>query len=366
MGFDYDELICVENLLDSWWSYRRGKNRKKDVMEFERHLEDNIFLLCDELKTGNYSHGRYSYFRISDPKKRDIYKATVRDRVIHQALYTYLCSIYEPLFIKNSFSSRKGKGTHRAVATLQKQIYLIRRYRKRCWAIKCDIRKYFENINHEILLDLLRKEIRDEKIFALLEGIVRSFHTDTGTGVPLGNITSQVFANVYLNELDRFVENDLVLKSQYVRYNDDFVILGNDEEKLFEQVRAIRKFLHERLVLELPLRKTVFRKLKWGIDFCGSIIVSNGILLRDKSKKRMFRAIKSTENKLDLGKISPSDFRKILDSYFGLLSHCKAYGLKCEIRSVYLHGSPDFLYLPIELPWNVCVRVDNRVTSKIQ
>ena len=158
----------------------------------------------------------------------------------------------------------------------------------------------------------------------------------TDKGVPLGNITSQIFANVYLNKLDNFVEDELKLKRYYVRYNDDFIIVGNNRQELFDSVKKIREFLKERLLLELPNDKIVFRKLNWGIDFCGYVVLNNGILLRNKTKKRMFQAINIAKNKLNADKISQSDFRKIMDSYFGLLSHCKAYNLKSKIKSIYL------------------------------
>lgn len=332
MNVDYDELINIENLLESWRAYRKGKSKKSDVMEFERHLENNLFSLRNELKSGDYVHEEYSYFIISDPKKRDIYKSTVRDRVVHQAVYRYLCEKYEPFFTGCSFSGRIGKGTHKAVAMLKKQTSVIRRSKKRCWAMKCDVRKYFENINHKILLDILRSKISDEKIFNLLQIIVESFHQETANGVPLGNITSQIFANIYLNELDKFVENELKLKDHYVRYNDDFIIIGSDRKKLFENLEEIKNFLKEKLRLDLPKEKTVFRKLKWGIDFCGCVVLPNAILLRNKTKGRMFGKINAITHKVSLEKISQSDFRKIMDSYFGLLSHCKAYNLKSKIK----------------------------------
>ena len=206
--------------------------------------------------------------------------------------------------------------------------------------MKCDVRKYFESINHQILLDILRSNVLEEKIFRLLKIIVESFHKETKKGIPLGNITSQIFANVYLNELDEFAENELALKNCYVRYNDDFMILGNDKKDLFEQVKKINKFLSERLILELPQEKTTFRKLKWGIDFCGCVILSNGILLRNKTKGRMFEKINMTARKTGLEKISQSDFRKVLDSYFGLLSHCKAHNLRTKIRNDFISQKP--------------------------
>jgi len=336
MNIDYDELISMENLLDSWRTYKKGKSRKTDVMEFERHLEDNLFSLHEKLKTGNYSHAGYSYFRISDPKKRDIFKAAVGDRIIHQALYRYLCRIYEPLFIVLSFSSRKNKGTHKAVLALAGAAKNFRKNGKKCLAMKCDVRKYFENINHEILLEILRKNIGDDKIFNLLKIVVESFNKDAGKGIPLGNITSQVFANIYLNELDEFVTSGLGLE-HYVRYNDDFIVLENNEEKLFLDIEKIRIFLKENLSLELPKEKTIFRKLNWGVDFCGCVILPKAILLRNKTKNRMFEKINAISRKLRAEKISLSDARNIFDSYFGLLSHCKAHNLKNKIRNRYLY-----------------------------
>jgi len=336
MNLDYDELISVENLFESWRAYKRGKSRKRDVMEFERHLEDNLFLLHKKLKDDSYAHGKYAYFRISDPKKRDIYKATVEDRIVHQAVYGYLGKIYEPLFTVYSFSSRKEKGTHRAVMAFKDQSFATKRNRRRCWAMKCDVRKYFESIQHKILLEVLREKIKVEKIFRLLEIIIESFHQETGVGIPLGNITSQIFANIYLNELDKFAENVLGLKNYYVRYNDDFIIMGSDRKKILEDALKIKEFLKEKLALELPEAKTTFRKLRWGIDFCGSVVLSNGILLRNRTKARMFSRLDDSKNRLDSGKIAQSDFRQIFDSYFGLLEHCQAYNLRNKVKNRYL------------------------------
>lgn len=152
----------------------------------------------------------------------------------------------------------------------------------------------------------------------------------------MGNITSQVFANIYLNELDKFATGDLGLE-HYVRYNDDFIVLKNNKEKLFTDIEKIRIFLKEKLSLELPKEKRIFRKLNWGIDFCGCVVLPNGILLRNKTKGRMFEKIKAISRKLRAEKISLSDARNIFDSYFGLLSHCKAHNLRNKIRNRYLY-----------------------------
>ncbi len=137
MSLDYGELICVENLFRLWRTYKKGKSQKADVIEFEGQLENNLFSLRRKLQKGDYVHDKYPYFRISDPKKRDIYKSTVRDRIVRQALYVYLCEIYEPISIKYSFSSRKG--AHKGVATLLKVAKHFKKEKKQCLAVKCDI-----------------------------------------------------------------------------------------------------------------------------------------------------------------------------------------------------------------------------------
>lgn len=335
MILDYEELVSIENIFRSWRTYQKGKSAKTDVLEFERHLEDNLFSLHNELKDKNYKHSEYSYFRISDPKKRDIYKSTVKDRVVHQMLYDYLCEKYEPIFSENSFSSRKGKGTHRAIAELKKQIYATRRIKKRCWVMKCDVRKYFESINQKRLLDILESQVQEKSIFNLIKIVVESFNSEIGKGIPLGNITSQIFANIYLNDLDKFAEKELDLKNRYVRYNDDFIIIGDNKNDLFEQTEKIRKFLNEKLLLELPENKVSFRKLRWGIDFCGYVILPNAVILRNKTKGAMFRKINTIIIKFGFEKKSQSDFRIIADSYFGLLSYCNSYNLRSKMKQLF-------------------------------
>ncbi|HPY04060.1 MAG TPA: RNA-directed DNA polymerase [Spirochaetota bacterium] len=166
---------------------------------------------------------------------------------------------------------------------------------------------------------------------------IGSFNGDTGKGIPLGNVTSQVFANIYLNELDQFVFDEL--KTEYVRYADDFVILDYSEERIFENARKTKEFIEEKLSLKIPDKKTVFRKLKWGIDFCGSIVLPNAILLRHKTKARMLQNMEQVLKKYVEGEISESDFAKIINSYFGLLEYCNSYNLKEKIRSKYLYNT---------------------------
>ena len=228
MHDNYLNLISIENLFQAWNEFRVGKRKRADVQEFERHLEDNLFDLHFLLKTKGYKHGNYHSFYVQDPKRRHIHKAKVADRVIHHLLYTYLYKLYDNNFIYDSYSCRVDKGTHKGVKRLNNFVRKVsRNYTRDCFALKLDIKKFFASVDHRILLDLLKKKITDQDILWLLENVINSFHSDQriGKGIPLGNLTSQIFANIYMNELDQFIKHELKVE-YYLRYADDFIILS--------------------------------------------------------------------------------------------------------------------------------------------
>ena len=315
---NYNELVSLENIFEAWKKFRRGKTGKKDVMNFELHLEDNLFGLYDDLRKFSYNHSSYQHFQIFDNKKRDIYKAEVRDRIVHQIIYEYLVALFEPDFISDSYASRKKKGQYKAINSFRYFIKLSRENRKPIFILKCDVRKYFESIDQNILLGLIKEKIVCEKTLTVIEKIIFSFNFSyPGKGVPLGNITSQIFANIYLNVLDHYIKKELRCRF-YVRYNDDFVILSESFEKL-EQIRnKIIIFVKNKLVLEIPLEKTSIRKIGWGVDFLGFTILPRAVLLRNKTKSKIYSNI-SWKN---------------IYSYFGILKHCNSYNLKRRILSL--------------------------------
>lgn len=321
----------------AWLVFKAGKTTKSDVALFERNLEDNLFALKLELENGAYKHGKYKHFVVSDPKKRDIYKAEVRDRIVHQILYDYLVKLFEPDFIEHSYSSRIGKGTHKVVLQLKKFSEKITKNNfGKCYSIKCDVRKYFDNIDHLTLFDILCVKVKNEQIRLILLEVIDSFHQELDKGVPLGNVTSQIFANIYLNELDQFVLKSLKI-CYYIRYNDDFIFLDSDPKRVCDIAKRAVIFVQKRLLLKIPKEKIVFRKLRWGIDFCGSIILPNGIILRPKTKRRMMIKLSEKFEKMKQEKISQSDFEKSINSYFGLLKHCNSYGLKEKIKNKFVY-----------------------------
>ena len=286
------------------------------------NLEENLFGLREELRSGTYLHSGYTQFYITDPKLRHIHKPAVKDRVLHHALVALLDPIFERLFIFDSYSSRRGKGTHLAIARLRELCWKESQHNTRTvWALKCDVRKFFDSVDHGILLSILGKRVRGE-VFSVLEQVVRSFEIRPGKGIPLGNLTSQLFSNVYLDRLDQFVKRELKVKS-YLRYADDFVLVSHDRAYLEGLLPRIEEFLGGELKLELHARKVIFRRWRQGIDFLGYISFPNHTLLRHRTRQRMLRNTSRQVGRLAAGKIAPDRLDRTLESYYGMLRHCR-------------------------------------------
>ncbi|MBI3952687.1 MAG: hypothetical protein HY336_01895 [Candidatus Doudnabacteria bacterium] len=203
-SINYQELISVENLFAAWKEFINGKRSKPDVQRFAHALIDNILQLHEDLANKTYKHGGYHCFNISDPKPRNISKAIVRDRLLHHAIYRKFYPFFDKTFIADSYSCRINKGTHKAIDRLLGMYYKVsKNNHKTCWILKCDIRKFFGSIDHNILLKILQYYIPDQDILWLMKNIIVSFSTSENKGLPLGNLTSQLFVNVYMNEFDQ-------------------------------------------------------------------------------------------------------------------------------------------------------------------
>lgn len=306
-------------MFSAWRIFKKGKGRKKDIINFEIHLEDNVFSLYEEVRNNAYKHSLYKHFQIFDNKKRDIYKAEVKDRIMHQIIYDYLLLIFEQSFISDSYASRKNKGQYKAVDTFRYFIQLVSCEHKESYILKCDVRKYFDNIDHGILLSLIKEKVKCEKVLKIIQEMLSSYHSPAGfqKGIPLGNITSQIFANIYLNELDHYVKENLRQRF-YVRYNDDFVIVFENNKNIVEVRDTIISFVKEKLFLEIPKEKTSIRKISWGVDFLGFVILPKAILLRDKTKNKIYSNIN----------------RKNVHSYLAILKYCNSFNLKTKLLSM--------------------------------
>src|SRR3989344_6968072 len=207
----FEDIISVENLLLAWQEFIKGKRHKQDIQEFQLHLMDHIFDLHNDLKNKTYIHGPYTHFKINDPKPRDIHKAQVRDRLLHHAIHRVLYPFFDPKLISDSYSCRLGKGTHRAMNTFRRHAYReSKNHTKTLWVLKCDIRRFFASINQQLLLVILKRHLSDERTVTLLQNVIESFHsTASGKGLPLGNLTSQLLVNIYMNEFDQFAKHTL-------------------------------------------------------------------------------------------------------------------------------------------------------------
>ncbi|MCX6760391.1 MAG: reverse transcriptase/maturase family protein [Candidatus Nealsonbacteria bacterium] len=318
----FEDIISIDNLLLAWQEFVKGKRNKPDVQEFSLRLMNNIFNLHYDLTNHTYKHGGYQCFRINDPKPRIIHKASVRDRLLHHAAYRILYPFFDKTFISDSFSCRNNKGTHKAINRFREFAYIVSKNNTQtCWILKCDIRKFFASINQNILIDILKGYIPDENIINLLKEIILSFKLG---GLPLGNLTSQLFANVYLNELDQFVKHELRVK-YYIRYADDFVFLSESKIHLKGLIVKIGIFLRQKLRLKLHQNKIFLKTLNSGIDFLGWINFKDHRILRCSTKRRIFIKMKETS------------MPRTLNSYLGLIKHGNTYKVREKIlREYYL------------------------------
>lgn len=317
----------MDNLLAAWKEFRRGKRAKLDVLEFQSGLIYQTTLLHKELKHKTYRHGGYKHFRISDPKPRDIHKASVRDRLLHHAIYRVLYPYFDKKFIHDSYSCRVGKGTHKAMDRFRTFAYQVsKNHTRTCWVLKCDIRKFFASIDHKVLFAILERHIPDPDILWLLQQVVTSFNNiptyssmSVCRGLPLGNLTSQLLVNVYMNEFDQFVKHQLKVK-YYARYADDFVLLSHNKSELERALSYMEVFLRERLRLQLHPDKVSLTTFASGVNFLGWVHFVDHRVLRRVTRRRMFARVAGLE--LD----SPT-----VQSYAGMLKYGNAHKLRQKL-----------------------------------
>ncbi len=318
----FEKIASLENLLEAWREFVAGKRGRRDVQEFQLHLMDNILSLRADLINGTYRHGGYQAFKISDPKPRDIHKASVRDRLVHHAIYRQLYPFFDATFIADSFSCRNGKGTHAAMDRFRVFAHIVSQNNTRtCWVLQCDIKKFFASVSHEILVEILKSYISDERVIGLLEEVIGSFSTTPCVGLPLGNLTSQLLVNVYMNEFDQFVKHTLRAK-HYLRYADDFIILSSNREWLEIILSEIRNFLANRLKLTLHPNKVSIQTLASGVDVLGWVHFPDHRVLRTTTKRR---AIARTM-------VEPKSER--VASYLGMLKHGNAKKIADEVLAL--------------------------------
>ncbi len=338
------EKVCAYgNLLLAYRKASLGKRGRPEVAAFFYGLEKNLFSLKESLLDGTWTPGPYRTFTIYEPKKRTIMAAPFRDRVVHHAICNVIEPLFDATFIYDSCACRTDKGTHFGVDRLQKFIRALPESGN-YYALKCDVKNYFGSINHGILMDILSRKIRDEKLFSLLSKIVDS--TPGPKGIPIGNLTSQLFANVYLNELDYFAKHTLRAK-YYVRYSeslrgpihefahyllvdisrefmDDFVFLGQKEE-LHTAKAKIAEFLTQQLDLVLHPKKANVLPVRCGVDFCGYAVFRSHRKLRASSVRRFARKLRRMRKS---GIAVPE---KTVESWLAHAMHADTFGLQKKL-----------------------------------
>ena len=343
--YDFDELY------KSYLQAAKHKRTRLDVMEFCFNLESNLLELQNELMWKTYKVSPYHSFYVTEPKLRLVMAQKFRDRVVNWAIYRQLYPYYDKIFIEDSYACRINKGTLKAANRLQHWMRSVDRKPSRWYYLKFDISKYFYRIDHAVLTNILRRRIKDRDMLWLLDVIINSetqkFGLPAGmspeecthdmwlsdVGIPIGNLTSQLFANIILNELDQFVKHQLKAR-YYVRYMDDGIILSNSKEVLKEFLKQIQSFLVENLHLDLN-NKTRIAPCKNGIEFVGYRIWPTHRILKKQASRRMIRHAKKLRSLASANLIDRKYLNNYLVSLDGMLNHCDSMGLKTKIFNIF-------------------------------
>ena len=364
-------FFTLPKLFKAYLSCRKLKRKTVNALKFEKDCEQKLLTLQKELQNHTYHPGRSVCFAVSYPKLREIFAADFRDRIVHHLLVNEIESCFEHRFIFDSFACRKEKGCHKALCRLKKFIYQVTKNKtKNAFYLQLDIKSFFSTIDKNILYAIIEREIFQKEVLWLAKTII--FHDPTrnyffkgekdlfkqipahkslfnapeNKGLPIGNLTSQFFGNVYLNELDQFVKRKLKVK-YYLRYVDDLVLLSENPEQLKEWRKEIDHFLKEKLKLELHPKKDKSGSVYQGVDFVGYIVKPNYVL----SRKRVIGNLKTKLHYFNQGLLLVSNNQKqmilpiskppgkkeiktmlaIVNSYYGHFKHGNCYRLRKNI-----------------------------------
>lgn len=322
----YPKIHTFRRLYESFCLCRKDKRDQSYVAEFERNLEERLFALQHDLIDRTWEPDEYATFTVSDPKRRLINAPSFRDRIVHRAIHDTIVPIWECRFIHDSYACRKGKGPHVGADRLQGFMQTFPKGDG--YYLQADVKSYFATIDHAVLLDLLWYRIADRDLRGILEQVVHSYHTPgcRGIGIPLGNLTSQLFANIYLHELDMFVKHRLRVR-HYIRYMDDIVLLSDSKPQLWEWRDAIGAFLEDRLRVRLHPKKQIVAPIRTGTDYLGYWIFQDRRWVRARNVHRFYGRLKRME-----AGAYPRDPMSSIMSWMGYAIHADAYGLNKSIE----------------------------------
>ncbi|MEC4888301.1 MAG: reverse transcriptase domain-containing protein [Scytonema sp. PMC 1070.18] len=337
----YPQIIDFTNLLEAVEKAQRGKRSRDNVLEFNYNLELELADIKNQLESKTYQPGPYKTFKIYEPKPRFISAAPYRDRVVHHAICNIIMPIFEKTFIDDSYANRLGFGTHRA----------LRRFtnfaRSSRYVLQCDIKKYFPSIDHAILKTILRRKIKCKETLWLIDTIIDNSNPQEPIvvehfpgddllsplqrrrGLPIGNLTSQLFANVYLNGFDHFVKEELKGK-KYLRYVDDFALFSDDREFLVEAKQAIADYLVSLRLKLHPVKSQLF-ETKHGANFLGFRVLPDRIRVKNENLRRGRRRIRQMQKDYSQGRITYQDVSRSMQSWLAHLKHGDTWRLRQKI-----------------------------------
>lgn len=321
IGNLYTKIYDLDNLYLAYSKAKTGKSKSKGVIQFESDLDNNILRIQKELIEQTYITSEYNVFTIRDPKERTIYSLPFRDRVVQHAIMNIIESLWTSVFISQSYSSIKGKGIHGAWKHIRRD---LKNRKQTQYCLKMDITKFYPSIDHHIMKQIIRKKIKDEKLLALLDGII-----DSAPGMPIGNYLSQFLANLYLSYFDHWLKEVKRVK-YYYRYADDLIILGDNKQDLHLLRIDIQTYLSENLKLKLKSNYQVFAIVSRGIDFIGYVFFHTHTMLRKRIKKNFCRCVAKLNRKV----MTAKDYRIKICSWLGWCKYCNSKNL---IKTIIKH-----------------------------
>ncbi|MFH1885415.1 MAG: RNA-directed DNA polymerase [Pseudomonadota bacterium] len=318
----YEAICDPNNLRLAFLRARRGKESRQEVLTFSRNLSCNLKNLRKTLLNETLEVGNYHYFTIRDPKERTICAAAFPERVLHHAIMIPCDPVFERHQIFDSYATRRDKGTFAALERAK------RFTRQDTWFLKLDIKRYFDSVDHAILKEEILRLFKDERLLRLLGRIIDSYEKTPGKGIPIGNLTSQYFANHFLSIADHFIKETINVR-KYIRYMDDMVLWGMNKEELLNRGQKLESFLENRLAL--ALRPQCMNRSETGVPFLGFRVFPDRTLLRPGSRWRFSRKMKRLHEEYRSGAISQEDFGSKAEALTAHVAHASTRGFRQSV-----------------------------------
>lgn len=325
-------ITSTENMEKAYSRTQKGKAKyRREALMFSKDETSNLLKLQQEIRNGSYMPEPLFVFKVFEPKPRLIHAPHYRDKIVQIAVINVLKKVYQPRFIYHTYSCLDDKGTHKCVTAIYKMMRKAKwEYGTNAYIVKIDFRKFFYSIDRDILKRILLKRINCPEAYALICKIVNVSESMGDKGLPLGNATSQLFANILLNEVDQYAKRRLKIR-HYVRYNDDIVIIANGKEKARSALSSIGSFADVHLNLQLNCDKSKIFPIEQGVNTVGFKIYSTHLLLRNDSKKKIKRKLSKFKRLLIEEKITPEKVEQILNSWLGHAKQCNYWNFLCKL-----------------------------------